>query len=405
MKLIDLSFKSRITLFSLSTVVISMVVMLYLTHHYFQERIKNDLEGHLKAISEYIIHEKPDAVNSEKLKQELLSNKVLFFMSDDNVLESLNIEWSTQHRGVNPDNVFIETKISDKKWLMLYLPKELLDPSKKTIKALALILFLILLLSALIIVWRIHLFFEPMKCLIQLCNDVSNKSNSITVCNPQNKELFELKEAITSLMDMNRNLCENKVDIFKEVAHELKSPLAIMQARLTLLQDDTEYDLEKYIAETDVDITLVSSKLKELLFLKEIEWDMQQEYAEEVSMKEQCELMRHRFNRMLEVKQTHVKTNWEESFTIKAHVKVLQKVMQAIYENVFMHAKPQSTIYVKAFPEIKKIVIVNEIDKSEKKYLSSHIGFKIISRLSAKLGCEFFTDETDEYFITTIKFN
>ena len=132
---------------------------------------------------------------------------------------------------------------------------------------------------------------------------------------------------------------------------------------------------------------------------------MQQEYTEKVSMKEQCEIMLHRFNRMLEVKQTNVKTNWEESFTIKAHLKVLQKVMQAIYENVFIHAKPQSTIYIKTFPKIKKIVLINEIDKSEKKYLSSHIGFKIISRLSTKLGCEFFTDETDEYFITTIKFN
>ena len=404
MRLNNLTFKSRIIIFSITTLMITLFLMLYTTHSFFKERLKNDLEGHLQALSDYIVKEKLYLLKNDKLKYELQSNKRLFFLSDKNILELLNIEISVKNKDQKADNVFVETKLSDKKWMMLYVSEELLDPDNQMIRKLAAVLFIILLLSTLIIVWRIRFLLEPINSLIHLCNDVREKSNSITICNPYNKELLELKYAITSLMDTNRNLCESKVDIFKEAAHELKSPLAVMQARLTLLQDAKSYDLDKYIDETNDDIAFLSSKLNELLFLKEIEWDMEQEYVEEISMKEQCELMRNRFKRMLELKGIWVEIDWSKSFIVKAHLKVVQKVMQAVYENVFLHAKPQSEIYVKTFPSIKKIVISNEIDNSQTNHNSSHIGLKIIKRLSSQLGYEFFIEKTQKYFITTIKF-
>ena len=405
MKLINVSFKTRIILFSISTLLISMLLMIYVTHYFFKERLKEDLEGHLRAISDYIVKSELELVDTKKLKSTLSSNKILFFMSDKNILDSLNIELSSQNQGQKEDHIFVETKVSDQKWMMLYVSKDLLDINNKTISVLSIILFIILFLSSLIIILRIRFLFEPMNSLIQLCNDVREKSNSITICNPHNKELFKLKKAITSLMDTNRNLCDSKVDIFKEAAHELKSPLAVMQARLTLLQDDKKYELEDYIDETNSDIIFLNSKLNELLFLKEIESGMSHEYVEEVSLKEQCELMRHRFHRMLEVKGVRIETNWSESFMVNAHLKVLQKVMQAIYENVFIHAKPQSIIYVKTFAQVKKIVITNTTNKDNINHTSSHIGFQIIKRLSTKLGYEFSTKKDNNYFITTIKFN
>jgi hypothetical protein len=78
--------------------------------------------------------------------------------------------------------------------------------------------------------------------------------------------------------------------------------------------------------------------------------------------------------------------------------------MQAIFENVFLHASPESTIKVVIHPYLKEMVITNEIDKKRDAERSSHIGLKIISRLSEKIQYEFNTHATESTFTTVIKF-
>ncbi len=270
---------------------------------------------------------------------------------------------------------------------------------------LALIIIMILVVGSSVIIWRIRVLLDPFYSLTQLCIDIKEHAESVTFCRANSKEMIELKGAITSLMDTNRNLCENKVDIFKEAAHELKSPLAIMQARLSLLEDGGLV-LDKYIEETYEDIHLLNTKLKELLFLKEIEWEMEQDYTQDISMASQCAGMQERFKRMLQLKGITVTTNWESNnFYVHAHIKVLQKVLQAVYENVFIHAKPNSTIEVFVTPEIKKVQITNEIDTQTPKQHSTHIGLQMIERLSHKLGYRFHTQVQDDLFITTVQFS
>jgi len=265
-------------------------------------------------------------------------------------------------------------------------------------------LFSILLLASLVIIWRIRTLMQPLLCLTDFCKHLKEQSSTVPLCQANSSEVAALHEALVALINKNRYLCQSKVDLFKEIAHELKAPLAIMQARLSLLHEDKQYDLQKYEEETSLDISLMNSKLKELLFLKEIESDMQQGQTENICMMSQCKKMQERFIRLLQLKNLTMNANWQESFIIVTHEKVLQKVMQVIFENVFIHSKPDSTINVEVFSEQKRMLISNEINPDTSGYSSSHIGLKIIARLADKLHYEFETSNDGKYFTTSIKF-
>jgi len=81
------------------------------------------------------------------------------------------------------------------------------------------------------------------------------------------------------------------------------------------------------------------------------------------------------------------------------------KVMQVIFENVFLHSPANSVIKVEVFPEEKRMRIRNQINSLGSQHISSHIGLKIINRLSDKLNYDFETSSTKETFTTTIIFH
>ena len=262
----------------------------------------------------------------------------------------------------------------------------------------------VLLLFILIFNYFLNRLLLPLRCLVNFCKDSSSDKDSIPICSG-GSEVNDLKEAIIGLLEANQTLCKQKQDIFKEAAHEIKSPIAILKARLSLFKQDENIDKATFVQESEDDIKTISNKLRELLFLKEIEWDMQK-LKESISMQEQCSMMQMAFKPILEKKGLTMVSNWEEDFSLSVHKEAMQKVMQAVFENIFMHTKNNSTITNHVDSKMRRLHIVNEMgDESDETLFSSFIGSKMIARLADKLDYTYEVEERDGLFYTTIVFN
>ncbi len=246
--------------------------------------------------------------------------------------------------------------------------------------------------------------FQPLECLVDFCKERSIQKSAVTLCSGS-QEVENLKEAILELQESNETMCEQKQDIFREAAHELKSPIAILKARLALFKQSESVDKALFIVESEADVKTISNKLRELLFLKEIEWDMNKQ-KEQISMQEQCMMMQQAFRPILEKKGLDMVSNWDEDFSLYVHKEAMQKVMQAIFENIFMHTKNNSTIKNYVDADQHRLHIVNDLGaKSDETLFSSYIGSKMIARLADKLDYVYEVEAKDGKFYTTIVFH
>ena len=70
-----------------------------------------------------------------------------------------------------------------------------------------------------------------------------------------------------------------------------------------------------------------------------------------------------------------------------------------------MHTKNRTIIQTTVDPKLRRLEIVNEVgNKSDETLFSSHIGSKMIDRLSHKLGYRYETRQEDGLFRTIITF-
>ena len=283
--------------------------------------------------------------------------------------------------------------------LYLYVYYFSLSTLQTHIELIAAWTLLIILLFALLLKRLLN----PLYCLIDVCHKPSTGSIEAFRC-PGSSEISELSNAISTLIQSHQHLCDQKQDIFKEAAHELKSPIAILKARIALFEQHPKSDKETFIKEAKDDIQSITIKLKELLFLKEVEWGMQQS-KEHFFMQDQCEMMRLVFAPILEKKGLSMVNTSSEDFDLFVHKGALQKVMQAIFENIFFHTKNNTTITTTVNTKNRSLQISNTIgNKNDETLFSSAIGMKIIQRISQKLNYSYETEQKDDVYLTTITF-
>lgn len=244
--------------------------------------------------------------------------------------------------------------------------------------------------------------FRSLHCLVDFCSSYQDDKSIVPVCDGT-YEVKSLRDAILSLIAQNDYLCDQKQELFKEAAHELKSPIAVLKARLSLFEKDTKMAKDDFIFNSKNDISHITSKLKEIIFLKSIEWDMQLPRVD-VNMEDNCKMMQDAFGPILQKKMVQVDSNWEESFIIHTYKDAMQKVLQAVFENIFIHTKQNSTIVVRAKPN--EIFIKNEVGGGDDIPLfSSYIGMKMIERLAPKLSYEYKTSSDEKFFYTRLIFH
>jgi len=390
-----------ILFFLLSSVVTFFLLGSYVVYSYHRE-LENNLRNSLKVLSEDVVRHELYRGDVTRIKEnfhllEAYHNAPFVSLFDD-------LGFSVSDTLPAAEGIAVTSTLPDGRYLQVHstaarIGQETLHLALRLFAVFGAILLLFVLAFSL----YINRLFHPLLCLVRFCRSSGSQEQAVPLCSGS-KEVNELKNAIIGLLKANQTLCKEKQNIFKEAAHEIKSPIAVLKARLSLFAQDDTFEKERFVAESGADIDTISSKLKELIFLKEIEWDMQQG-REAVPMQEQCRLMQQAFMPILEKKGLTMVSDFEQDFTLYTHKSAMQKVMQAVFENIFMHTKNHSVIRTSVDPRHRRLVIVNEIgSKSDETLFSSHIGSKMIDRLSGKLGYRYEAREEAGCFTTVITF-
>ncbi len=270
------------------------------------------------------------------------------------------------------------------------------DKTLELITELLLVFGAVLLLFILIFSLLLNRLFAPLRALVRFCREGSEGATS-----PRE---YRGTSDINSLRKAIMQLLEEKQALFKEAAHEIKSPIAILKARLSLYKEDETYPKARFVNEAQQDIATITTKLRELLFLKAVEFDMHRK-KECVSMQSQCYLMQQAFGPIFEKKQLQLDADWDGDFLLYTRKEALQRVMQAIFENIFYHTRNGTLIRVTVDSAKRQLRITNSAGGSGETLFSSAIGSKLIDRLSPKLGYTYTTAQEGEQFITVVTFD
>ncbi len=394
--------RSVLSYFSLSTLLMLSVLGSYLAYDY-QKELASGLKKSLQVVAEDLAHHTREAEDVKSALQQHFHKqyqKKSYDLLFDQLTYSVGSDPEVDHNKMNvikPITKDLTIVVSSERGV---IEQKLLAFVTKLLA----ISFMSWLLVNAIFDLLLRRLFRPLECLVDFCKERSTQKSAVSLCSGS-QEVENLKEAIVELQEANETMCEQKQDIFREAAHELKSPIAILKARLALFKQSEAVDKALFIAESEADIKTISNKLRELLFLKEIEWDMNKQ-KEQISMQEQCMMMQQAFRPILEKKGLDMVSNWDEDFSLYVHKEAMQKVMQAIFENIFMHTKNNSTIKNYVDVDQHRLHIVNDLgEKSDETLFSSYIGSKMIARLADKLDYVYEVEAKGGKFYTTIVFH
>lgn len=384
---------------SISGVIVALLLgsFAYLNH---KRALENDLLYKMHVMADDIVKHNYYEYSQDDLKK-MFSLHESYHHAD--YLDSVrNVKFSFEQR-TKEEELSIVKKLPNGKTLTVYSSYEYINQEiSKVLGHLLLVLSGIFFFVIGILYLVLKKLFSPLKCLVDYCHNETSDKTMIEMC-AGSYEVNSLKDAIFTLQQRNNILCKDKQKIFKEAAHEIKTPIAILKARLSLFET-SDMQKNEFIIDAKKDISSISNKLRELIFLKEIEQDIQKA-KEFVSMQNQCEIMQQLFRPILEKKNLIMISNLEKDFNLYIHKEANGRVMRAIFENIFMYTKNSTTIRTFIDPKRHTLKIVNEIAKTSSEVLfSSHIGTKIIERLADKLEYKYSTYEKGNLFYTEITF-
>lgn len=235
-------------------------------------------------------------------------------------------------------------------------------------------------------------YMKPLALLAQRARGwKSGDSFELPLDNPA-REIDELSRAFSALVHRLETFRVKEKALFKEMAHELKTPIALMRARLDVFEGSERVPKEKLLSELGGDIERLMSELKNVLFFESTDFEDSSSFGIDEVLSEvtaKVEILTRRRNLRIGVE--------GEGFDLHAPRKLFAKLMTALIENALTYAKEGSTIAVALDPQRKSISLTNE--KGGEKYLfSSRIGQKMLDRIAREIGIEYRIDEDIEHY-------
>lgn len=385
-----------LTYFIITSLVTFTLLGSYIAYNYYRE-LRQNLANSLQVMADDVVHHKLYTQNPKELKRTFHLFEDYHQAAYVQLFKELEFHYFATPPLVQSDSISVVRQLPDGRYL--FVGSSLKSVQEKTLELVLKLLVVfgsVLLLFILIFALLLNRLFFPLRCLVRFCREGSDNRTKIRNCEGTS-EISHLKDAIVELLDAKQSL-------FKEAAHELKSPIAVLKARLSLYRQDETYEKTLFVNESLADIATISNKLKELLFLKEMEQNMRHQ-KEHLDMREQCYLMQQAFRPILQKKELLLEANWDENFSLYAHKEAVTRVMQALFENIFLHTKNGSTIHVDVNACQKRLKITNEIGgRSDETLFSSCIGSALIQRLCSQMGYRYENLEGPTRYTTLISF-
>ncbi|MDP3301245.1 MAG: HAMP domain-containing sensor histidine kinase [Sulfuricurvum sp.] len=249
-----------------------------------------------------------------------------------------------------------------------------------------------LLVILLISIALLDYYMKPLAVLAKKTREWNNqKPFDFSLGNP-GKEIEEVSHAFSMLIHRLEIFRSKEAELFKEAAHELKTPLSLMRSRLDVYEGNAKYPKDKFIEDLGHDIERLTSELKNVLFLESSDF----EEASNINIADILKKLQTKMAILIQRKQLTL-TLPAETFSIIASEKLLSKVLSALLENAITYAKEDSVVKIGCDHTTQKIWIENSI--GDEKYLfSSKIGEKMLKRLSREIGFDYISTQSEGYF-------
>jgi len=147
---------------------------------------------------------------------------------------------------------------------------------------------------------------------------------------------------------------EKQKQFISDASHELKTPLAVIEANADVLQDKTGEN--KWINYIQNEIESMNKLISELLLLAKIEnVDNIKEYTE-LNLSKEIEITLSMFERMAFEKGVTIESNITEDITIKGNKEDIEHIVSTLTDNAIKHTEPQKKIVVNLKKEKNEII-------------------------------------------------
>jgi len=292
------------------------------------------------------------------------------------------------------NEISVYVKLQDSLYLNAISDDSKLQLSVNKYSQKLLIRYLFSLLAVLIIsLFLLDYYMKPLGILAQKTRDW--KTGDKFSLDNSDREIQEVVTAFNTLIRRLEAFRTKEGELFKEAAHELKTPLALMRSRLDAYENSKGYDKNKFVVDLGHDIERLTAELKNVLFLESSDYEDPVSLSMNTTLRnivQKVDILAKRRKLILQLP--------AQNFTLTAPEKLLTKVLTALIENAMTYATENSQIDIEINQNERSITIAN--NAGDEKYLfSSKIGHKMLQRLSEELNYTYeITQYASRYTIT-----
>lgn len=390
------SLKSKITIFFLILTSIYFILNLILTLLYINDEKREDLRILLShALSESLdyVRKYQDKTNLDFLYdvphmtsvlEKSGAREISFFFSEQKYKPKNNE--ITVYKKL-PNGSYFNLKSNDSE-----VKKHIID----TAINLALQHLIYLIIVGILGIYFINKLLMPLSHLEMQCKNYQDGSEFYLNSKNVGSEILQIKNALNVLIARLASLRKKDQEIFAIATHELKTPLAIIKARVEKFSENKQYAKDKFIAEINEDIKRLYLEIRGMLYFNVFDFDQETNFS-----------VKHKINEILLKLEVLLKSRklrvvvLGDDFEIMAREKLFYKMFMAIIENAITYAKEDSTIELNICE--KSISIKNEMGSSENLF-SSKLGNKILEKLSGELNFEFSVNKNEQFYEVSLFF-
>ncbi|MEW8333157.1 MAG: HAMP domain-containing sensor histidine kinase [Candidatus Thiodiazotropha sp.] len=203
-------------------------------------------------------------------------------------------------------------------------------------------------------------FVGPIRALQQAFESVANGRMDTRVGHAmvqRNDELADLGSGFDNMAERLQGLMEGKQRLLHDVSHELRSPLARMQAAIDLMQQQPER-IGEFIERIERESGRIDRLVGELLTLARLDSDIPGIHMEVIDLKEMIETIAADAAFEAESKRCHVSSSLPEKTEMMGNPDLLHRAIENIVRNGIRHT-----------PEGGKITIVGEAMPEERWFI------------------------------------
>ena len=148
---------------------------------------------------------------------------------------------------------------------------------------------------------------------------------------------------------------EKQKQFISDASHELKTPLAVIEANADVLQDKTGEN--KWINYIQNEIESMNKLINELLLLTKVEnVDNIKEYTE-LNLSKEIEIILSMFESVAYEKGVTIESNIDENIKLKGNKEDIEHIVSTLTDNAIKHTEPEKKIVVNLKKEKNEIIL------------------------------------------------